>query len=202
MSGMGMQEFVDQHVDRPERSVHCGARSGIGVAVRPTHYECLHKDDHGCYQELWWILDPSWCGSTQRCAVRPQFASRLASRGSVHPLCENEPPWGVEPQTYALRGWRSVPLSALPAPTAPPTAPRTLGVLGERDPSCQNSCQRSRSKIDRYEVVSDASGRRRSGWDRPYTPAPAGAWHDREPGQCTRQRRPVRAPDPTALVRH
>ncbi len=53
-----------------------------------------------------------------------------------------EPPWGVKPQTYALRGRHSRYLDALPAPTAPRTAPRKLDDLGERDPSCQNSCQR------------------------------------------------------------
>ena len=55
-----------------------------------------------------------------------------------------EPPWGVEPQTYALRGCRSGSLRALPAPRAPLTALTAPRNLGERDPSCQNSCQRPR----------------------------------------------------------
>src|SRR5690242_6092428 len=37
-----------------------------------------------------------------------------------------EPPWGIEPQTYALRVCRSRALHALPAPTAPLAALRAL----------------------------------------------------------------------------
>ena len=59
-----------------------------------------------------------------------------------------EPPWGVEPQTYALRGCSSAPLDALPAPIAHPRALTALRDLGERDPSCQNSCRRPSRKID------------------------------------------------------
>jgi len=66
------------------------------------------------------------CGPAVRVRARPR--SRL----------------GVEPQTSALRGCRSGSLGALPAPEAPLTALRTPCGLGERDPSCPNSCQRSR----------------------------------------------------------
>lgn len=45
-----------------------------------------------------------------------------------------EPPWGVEPQAYALRGFREAAPNALLAPTAPLYAPAALRDLGERPP--------------------------------------------------------------------
>jgi hypothetical protein len=71
-------------------------------------------------------------------ASRTASAPRPASGG---PRGFVEPPWGVEPQTYALRGCRSGSRGAPPAPRAPHTALPALADLRERDPSCQNSCQ-------------------------------------------------------------
>jgi hypothetical protein len=76
-----------------------------------------------------------------RDACRPLWSFGSARASSPD---RAEPPWGVEPQTYALRGCRSGSLPALPAPRAPLTALTAPRNLGERDPSCQNSCQRPR----------------------------------------------------------
>jgi hypothetical protein len=55
-----------------------------------------------------------------------------------------EPPVGIEPTTYALRGRRPAAPSAPPARTARPTPLTALSDLGERRSSCQKSCQTGR----------------------------------------------------------
>src|SRR4051812_9916709 len=55
-----------------------------------------------------------------------------------------EPPVGIEPTTYALRGRRAVSPALPPALIGHRTPLRAPGYLGERQPRCQNGCQRRR----------------------------------------------------------
>jgi hypothetical protein len=53
--------------------------------------------------------------------LRPQATRQatISRRSSIRPMnCGNEPPWGVEPQTYALREIRSSPPRCPPGPSA------------------------------------------------------------------------------------
>ena len=73
-----------------------------------------------------------------------------------------EPPWGVEPQTYALRGCRSGSPGRSTSTDSTTTALRAHRDLGERDPSCQNSCQRPRRQDRSGGPRANAFGMRRS----------------------------------------
>jgi hypothetical protein len=55
-----------------------------------------------------------------------------------------EPPVGIEPTTYALRGRRAVSPALPPALIGHRTPLRAPGHLVERQPRCQNGCQRRR----------------------------------------------------------
>ena len=89
----------------------------------------------------------------------------LKGRGQHRPGPEEprEPPWGVEPQTYALRGCRSgypgrstSTESTTHSADGTPQPGRTRSVMPELMPATE-AC-----KIDQGEVVSDASRMRRS----------------------------------------
>jgi hypothetical protein len=78
-------------------------------------------------------LSTAWTGRTDD--IVDPCGARL---WTVSAECR-EPPAGFEPATYALRGRRETAHSALPAPTAPPTALNAPRDLGERF-SCPTAC--------------------------------------------------------------
>src|SRR3954465_7724434 len=68
-----------------------------------------------------------------------------------------EPPAGFEPATYALRGRRAVSPALPPALIGHRTPLRAPGHLGERQPRCQNGCQRRRDVLPNPSDLAYAS---------------------------------------------
>ena len=78
------------------------------------------------------------------------------------PAALPEPPPGIEPGTYALRGRRCTAPSALPALMPHPSALIALHDPGKRCSSCQPSCHTARGAADQrcVEGREDLGGRR------------------------------------------
>src|SRR3954449_10509117 len=72
------------------------------------------------------------------------FRNDLRKRGSRLWEPPVVSPVGIEPTTYALRGRRAVSPALPPALIGHRTPLRAPGHLGERQPRCQNGCQRRR----------------------------------------------------------